>query len=149
MSISGYLQDAPAHLPVCGIVAVAAAARVPYQKALDTFQEVRPRRSNWKGFSSEIEQFRALEILGARYKKVEVPRKALKHVVGQLNPKGTYMIWIGPKNRGHLIVVKGGKLYDQHNKSGLPVEVYGGDRKIVRQVYRIFPNTKKKDWNKK
>lgn len=122
--------------PNCGITAIAVAAGVSFAAAKRAFLNRFPKRGNWKGGTRESERMEVLADLGVKVRRVELPRRmALRTWVLSCcpNTKARYIV----RTTGHVQIVKGNRVTDQHNEACSIIWFNGGGRH-VRSVYRIM-----------
>lgn len=119
--------------PVCGVVAVAMAASVPFSTAWDTIKTIAGKSGNWRGRTHHHHRVEALARLGVSFKHVEVLRRmTLKTFIENHTVRGvTYKVNV----TGHVVTVFNNAVADQFGV--LNYLLHRSARQMVRAVLEI------------
>lgn len=128
--------------PVCGIVALAIAARISFSEAKRVYQSVFNRPGQWRGRSSQSERETVLEALGVQFRPIRVRKpegeKGIRYSLVKWAEIAArrdvlYMVCI----RGHVFMFKNGRVTDQRYQ-GTPVSAVRFKRCRVRYAIEIL-----------
>ncbi len=122
-----------AYGPNCGVIAVAVAAGVSFQKSWDTFKTINGRSDRWRGVTYAHEHLAALRRLSVKYVRQRdgIGRTLAAFVRDHTNQTGTYFISTGR----HVQIVRGGVVIDQRGPA--PIAEYWGRNKRVKRALKI------------
>jgi hypothetical protein len=125
--------------PICGVLAVALAADVPFNIAndrlRDSMKEVSKERQRFCGPSTCAERDHAMKALGVNFEYIDVKSLGartmkLKDVVEKLEAGVMYHV-VTPK---HISTIRDGKLIDQGRKNQPISEVSFRDKRVSKIV---------------
>lgn len=124
--------------PVCGVVAVAAAAGVDFDTAWRVMEPLArvylpaACRRGWNGLSTSRMREKALQQLGVGFHTVRFPRMQLRTFAEHARPGVLYMV----RTTGHVQMVRNGSAMDQGGVRSIS-RWNGMDRKLVSHVIEI------------
>jgi hypothetical protein len=124
----------PAHLPNCGVTALAIIVGMPFQVVFETMLIRNRKRGNWKGRTHEGERLRALEWYGFKADYCKGPG-TVEEWAGILPHDGELYLMSIP---GHCFVYCDGHMIDQHIRDWLPVSSYARRRSGVRSLLQCY-----------
>lgn len=128
-------EGMPKGKPNCGVVAVATALHLPYDKVWQLFAKGNPAR--WQGRTTMGEVLWHLVKLGGKYEDAEAGRSLKGWVEWHTVPNTTYVVHLG----GHWVVVRDGIVVDQEQEC--PVADYKRNRKRVLHAFKIVKRNRK------
>lgn len=119
--------------PNCGVTAVAIAAGVPIDQAMEVVRKIKGKSRRWKGSTKHNDRILALEHFKVphRHYALHDKRRLYTWVRDRAEPGQLYLLRI----TGHVLLVKDGWCMDQHGPCR--IEVYGYRGSLLTHVVEI------------
>lgn len=100
------------HAPICGVVAIALAANIPFTQAWELTKLRMSSPNRWRGRTTLKQRVRLLDVLDVPYEAVNLPRRmTLKTFVENHTRRDvTYKVTV----TGHVVTVRNNAVADQN-----------------------------------